>query len=381
MELSLTAEGKNFAETPRDEGGRFLQSPFWAAFKSAHGWNALSFAVSAQDERGSHDFTLSVLVRDFGRGPFRFSLAYVPMAPEIFHADESPSAQASEYARALMEIARQARRFLPKNTICVRFDPPVEFNSIEERDSFARDLAASAGGFARLLKTKVDIQPPDTSLLDLSLSAEELLARMKSKWRYNIRLAERKGVAVSAFRAGEGGVEDALEIFYSLYKTTSARDGIAIHAKKYYDDLLRMSADWRAAGDAPLVSVYVASHEGEPLASIITLFSKREAVYLYGASGNSKRNLMPAYLLQWTAINDAKNYGSRVYDFYGMPPTDDENHPMRGLYLFKTGFGGASTHRPGSFDAPLSRAYSLCVAVENVRAFLRKRVAKRLAGR
>ena len=91
---------------------------------------------------------------------------------------------------------------------------------------------------------------------------------------------------------------------------------------------------------------------------------------------------MPAYLLQWTAIQDAKEYGCLTYDFYGMPPTDDENHPMHGLYLFKTGFGGKNTHRPGSFDAILNKNdYRLYAAVENLRAFYYKVIVKKLHGR
>ncbi|HAH62228.1 MAG TPA: methicillin resistance protein, partial [Treponema sp.] len=164
-----------------------------------------------------------------------------------------------------------------------------------------------------------------------------------------------------------------------LYRTTASRDGISIHSRQYYADLFSLSASERAKNDAPLVTLYVARHENDNLAAIITLFSKREAVYLYGASGNLKRNLMPAYLLQWTAINDAKTYGSPVYDFYGMPPADDKNHPMYGLYLFKTGFGGNIVHRPGSIDIPLSPSYALYTAAEDVRAFYHKKIRKLFA--
>ena len=129
------------------------------------------------------------------------------------------------------------------------------------------------------------------------------------------------------------------------------------------------------------ITLYIASHEGEDLAAIITLFNESEAIYLYGCSGNNKRNLMPAYLVQWTAIRDAKSYGSKIYDFYGMPPTNDENHPMHGLYLFKTGFGGAEVHRPGSFDMPTSPLYALYTLAENARAFWHKKVMKKIRGR
>ena len=90
---------------------------------------------------------------------------------------------------------------------------------------------------------------------------------------------------------------------------------------------------------------------------------------------------MPNFLLQWTAMKDAKNYGSEYYDMYGMPPTDDPNHPMHGLYLFKTGFGGKNIHRPGTFDIPTNIFYKAYSAAENLRAFWHKKVMKKIRGR
>lgn len=90
---------------------------------------------------------------------------------------------------------------------------------------------------------------------------------------------------------------------------------------------------------------------------------------------------MPNFLLQWTAMKDAKNYGSKYYDMYGMPPTDDPNHPMHGLYQFKTGFGGKNIHRPGTFDIPASLFYKSYSAAENLRAFWHKKILKKIRGR
>ena len=387
-----------------DGGERFLQSPFWAAFKSGHGWKSLFFDVRSE-EGGA--FTVSVLVRRFAK---YFSIAYIPMMPSFLHdgtgsddgtlqnlaakADEKENGgvvrqeYVASYAQFLAEFSESLKGFLPKHTLCIRFDPALDFYSISSRDSFVASLKqAAASEKISIVKTKTDIQPPDTTLIDLTKSEDEILSAMRSKWRYNIRLAEKKGVVVRAYRAKsdkadipslDSDASRALDIFYELYKTTASRDGIAIHAKKYYEDLFTLSASHK---DAPLITVYIASHEGENLASIITLFSKSEAVYLYGASSNAKRNLMPAYLLQWTAICDAKSYGSAVYDFYGIPPSDDKNHPMYGLYLFKTGFGGRIVHRPGSLDSPLSPLYAPYAFAESARAFYHKRIKKILAGR
>ena len=112
----------------------------------------------------------------------------------------------------------------------------------------------------------------------------------------------------------------------------------------------------------------------EPLGAIITMFYKDEATYLYGASSNEHRNLMSTYLLQWQAIKDAKEYGCKVYDFYGIPPTDEPSYPMVGLYRFKTGFGGKIVHRIGSIDVFRSKIlYKLYSWLEKLRSVYYKK--------
>lgn len=419
--IELTKISDSFASCDEfSDSGSFLQSPMWAEFKSRHGWKKLLFAVSVENAFPSGDFSVngggdasagnadgkfscSVLVRSFAKNIF--SLAYIPMMP-LFAVEKNSVLQNScesvetervenvrEYSEFLCDFAKALKKYLPRNTICVRYDLPIDFATVDERDFFNTSITtlALAERFP-LRKNKVDVQPPDTVLLGLEKSEDEILANMKSKWRYNVRLAEKKGVEVRAVRATDDAqkIDDALEVFYSLYKTTAERDGIAIHAKSYYRDLFSLCAEQAgevgcasasAGATPPQVSLYTAYHEGDALAAIITLFTQNEAVYLYGASSNVKRNMMPAYLLQWTAICDAKKFGSRIYDFYGIPPTDDETHPMHGLYLFKTGFGGQEVHRPGSYDVPLSATYNLYTFAENLRAFFYKKVKKILRKR
>lgn len=334
--------------------GRFLQSSFWAEFKSEHGWQSYSFCIEFQEKR----YACSVLVRTLKK---LFSIAYIPLGIDFFDL----KLDSDEYFSLLCDFAKKARKFLPKNTFCVRFDPPVE--KIVEDEMSSLLYAVNAG----LKKPMADIQPPDTVIMDLSLSKDDLLNGMKPKWRYNMRLAEKKGVTVKCT-----SFED-IDVFYDLYLQTAKRDGIAIHSKNYYQSLLEKS---KSDGKTE-IRLYIASHENEPLAAIITLFNDYEGVYLYGASSNSKRNLMPAYLLQWTAINDAKEHGCKFYDFYGIPPTDSEDHPMHGLYRFKTGFGGRIVHRVGSFDYPLSVLYGFYKLMEKIRVFWFKVIKKKLAGR
>ena len=358
---------------------RFLQTKFWASFKGAHGWTPLYFVRTADGsvKPTDQDSDLCVLVRTFRILVKKFSLAYIPMAPE-FASDTDREA----YVKLLEDTAAQLKPYLPGNTLFVRFDPPADFTTMDESNLCKKDFILLSSGKKGLCKSFVDIQPPDTVLLSLDKDEDSLLAEMRSKWRYNIRLASKKGVQVSSCTADSPDFEQNFNRFYELFEQTSKRDGVSFHNRDYYIDLLRRSArDHQEDPGAPLVQLYLARHEEDYLAGIITLFCAREAVYLYGASGNIKRNLMPAYLLQWTAIQDAKKYGCPVYDFYGMPPTDDENHPMHGLYLFKTGFGGTIIHRPGSFDVPLKETYGLYVAAERFRAWWHKKVLKKIAGR
>ncbi|MBQ0050962.1 MAG: peptidoglycan bridge formation glycyltransferase FemA/FemB family protein [Treponema sp.] len=383
---------------------RFQQSDFWADFKCAHGWSKITETYNDSQK-------VNILVRTFRAGFVNASIAYVPLAPEYIPSSSVPGfeIQAQDevnYIKSLGEFASQVKKSLPKNTLCLRFDIPLDIPTVEIRDDYVSrvpELASSAK--VNIKKTSVDIQPPDSTFIDLTRSTDEIMAAMKNKWRYNVRYAAKHGVEVRAITANSPDFQKDLDSFYELYKTTAARDGIGLHPKSYYEDLLKRGAlvstsstaansgstvansgstvatESNSTTNDSLVTLYIASHEGEDLAAIITLFQKDEAIYLYGCSGNNKRNLMPAYLVQWTAIQDAKNFGSKIYDFYGIPPTGDEGHPMHGLYLFKTGFGGPEVHRPGSFDIPLSWLYKPYTMAENFRAFWHKKVMKKIRGR
>ncbi len=387
--------------------GSFLQTPFWGEFKAHHGWKFIRLGLriaTTGDKAECYSLEgglqeVSILVRSFAKGAF--SLAYMPLFPgqwlpvcdasaasagsaENVAGDECrPDSFCLEFSHLLYDLALALKGFLPENTICVRFDPAFEFTSPGDRDLFNSGVRTiSFADRLNVKKTAVDIQPPDTTRVDLTAGEDEILNRMKSKWRYNINLARRKGVKIEKVLGNSLNLSEKVDIFYDLYKITSERDGIAMHAKSYYEDLLRNSAAEIADGkDSPRVSLYIASHEGDALGAIITLFSRTEAVYLYGCSSNVKRNLMPNFLLQWTAMQDAKAYGSSYYDMYGMPPTDDEHHPMHGLYLFKTGFGGKNIHRPGTYDVPLKGIYGLATFAENARAWWHKKFLKKIRGR
>lgn len=166
-------------------------------------------------------------------------------------------------------------------------------------------------------------------VLDILPGEKDLLAGMKEKWRYNLRLASRKGVSV---RRGEEQAD--LDTFYRLYETTSERDQFFIHSKQHYQDVMRLYSP----GDR--FALFLAEYEGKPIAGIIVLRLGRWSWYMYGASANEYRNLMPNHLLQWTAIQWAKSHGCWYYNFRGIPEILQEGQELWGVYVFKRGFGG-----------------------------------------
>ena len=291
--------------------------------------------------------TLLVLCRHLAAG---FSLAYIPWGPEL------PGEEANDEYRqaALEELAGALKELLPVKTFFIRFDPPWYTEG--------PGISPPAVQFP-FIRSGADIQVPDTVLLDLSQGMDVLQNQMKPKWRYNARLSLKKGVTVYQAGAEKTGA------FYDLLKETARRDGIAIHGEEYYRTLLQNN--WYD-GPRPDLRLYLAEHGGDLLAGIVTLFRGEDAIYLYGASSDKKRNFMAPYALQLKAMEDAAASGCKIYDLYGIAPGDIPSHPMAGLYRFKTGFGGKIIHRPGSWDYPCRPLlYHLFRGAETLRKNLR----------
>lgn len=378
MNLEPLPSGESLPECPD-----FLQSDFWAAFKESFGWKALRFRMEiAAGGKGKEEAGLLVLLRGL---PFGFSFAYVahgphldatgmPADPSGLSLEYSANAASSDwgaepqkaFAERLLDIAACLGKRIPRRCVFIRFDLP-----------HYRERPMGQAFPAPFRKAVYDVQPPDTVVIDLRPGEDAILAAMKPKWRYNVKLAEKKGIDIElldAKEAGDGDVDAAIDDFYDLYRETARRDRIALHGKDYYLKLFRLAAEFPGA---PRLRLYRARHEGATLAAIIVLIGRTQAVYLYGASSNEGRNLMPAYALQWRAMRDAKAAGCDGYDLFGIPPDDDPRHPMHGLYRFKTGFGGRILHRLGCHDYPvMPAAYAAFRLAEGLRAFWYKRLVK-----
>jgi lipid II:glycine glycyltransferase (peptidoglycan interpeptide bridge formation enzyme) len=300
----------------------------WGRFKSRFGWKSGAYLI---DWAGYESLPLLALSR---RLLPCFSFTYIPWGPEL-----PEGFPVSERPRVLCELAGKLKPFLAHDAALIRFEPPW----FAEQDE---DAAFLSTGLKRAAAT---VQPPDTVLVNLELSRDEILSGMKPKWRYNIGLAGKKGVLV------EEANTRGLEIFYRLLRETAARDGIAARGFDYYKTLFEVCEEQSDKdGNSLSLRLYTARHEEDALAAIVVLFRGKNAAYLYGASSDVKRNMMAAYALQWRAMIDAKEAGCKCYDLFGIPPYGDPNHPMAGLYRFKTGFGGRIINRPGTWDCPLS---------------------------
>jgi lipid II:glycine glycyltransferase (peptidoglycan interpeptide bridge formation enzyme) len=277
-----------------------LQTGEWGELKSTFGWKPVRVA------------TLNAGVQIlFRKLPLGFTIGYIPK-PAI--SDRSVS---DAFWKEIDSTCRKHR------AIFCKLEP-----------DFWNDQALDTRNL-KLRTSPHNIQPPRTIVIDIRGTEEEILARMKQKTRYNIRLAEKKGVTVRAW--------DDVDAFHKMMLVTGGRDGFGVHSLEYYKrayELLQPKG---------LGEILVAEYEGKPLAALFVARNGNRAYYLYGASTDEERNRMPTYLLQWEAMKWAKARGSEEYDLWGVPdedePTLEANFETRhdglwGVYRFKRGFGG-----------------------------------------
>lgn len=348
----------------------FLQTHEWGQVKAKYGWQPIYLAWDEErkmtEERSLSSFTFHpsaaalVLKRTIHLGGMsaRLSILYSPKGPLLDWADERLRKQ------VLGDLQALAKR---EGAIFLKMDPDVILGT--GAPSGPEDVLDPDGG-AILAELRAkgwryssdQIQFKNTVLIDLTRSDEELLARMKQKTRYNVRLAQKKGVVVRT------GTPDDLVMLYKMYAETSVRDGFVIRDEEYYRTVWQLfMANARSpilnpqsptANYQPPISNYqlpfaeplIAEFDHEPLAAIFVFYFARRAYYVYGMSGDAHREKMPAYLLQWEAIKRARSRGCTVYDLWGAPDVFDESDAMWGVYRFKEGLGGKVARTAGAWD-------------------------------
>jgi len=324
--------------------GHLLQSWQWGQLKAAFGWQAVRVGV---EDGGRLVAGAQVLFRSLPLSFPYLSIAYVSKGPILDFGNQEIS---EALFAAIHRLARQ------KRAILLKIEPELP-------DSPAVVRRLQACGFRPSQQT---IQPRSTIHIDLQADLDEILARMKSKTRYNVRLAVRKGISVRE------GTADDLPIFYRLMELTGRRDGFAVHSRRYYETAYQLFVP------PGLARFFLAAYHDEVIAGLMAFAFGQRAWYLYGASSDKERNRMPNHLLQWEAIRWARERGCLTYDLWGVPDevgkeperyertVTNRQGGLWGVYRFKQGFGGQMVRYVGAYDyvyrPALAWLYSKAVA-------------------
>lgn len=311
---------KEFLEN--DKRCNFQQSLEWAELKKPN-WKIE--VILAEDNNKEIIGSLCVWIRKM---PIFGNMMYSPRGPVGDIYDISVMKQITEGAK---ELAKKYNAFVLRN------EPDILSSDQQFRDiitSLGYKIKDDAKDF------KDEIQPRFVFRLDIKdKTEEEIMAAFKQKWRYNIRLAGRKGVTV------KDGTKEDLKDFHKIMIETGKRDGFIIRPLEYFEKM------YDCMGPEHM-KILMAYYEGKPISGVIPIFYGNKTWYLYGASSNQHRNLMPNYLLQWEMIKMAIKRKDDVYDFRGVSGNVDKNHPQYGLYRFKQGFGATFTEFIGEIYLP-----------------------------
>jgi peptidoglycan pentaglycine glycine transferase (the first glycine) len=314
-----------------------LQTAAWGLFKAQYGWQPLPCLW--RESGTSAPRAAALVLRRAMRGGL--SVLYAPRGPLLDWSD------AALRSRVLDDLQRLAQR---PGTIFIKIDPELPTGWGLPGSPEAQGDVVGEAGLAELAQrgwrySSDQIQFRNTVLLDLSGDEAQWLARMKQKTRYNIRLAERKGVRVRSAQPHE------LPLLYRMYAETSLRDGFAIRHEAYYVGLWQ--SFWEKGMLDPLLAEVIdpqVSATPEPVAGLILFHFAGRAWYLHGMSRSAHRERMPTYLLQWEAMRRAKAAGAAVYDLWGAPDTFNESDSMWGVFRFKEGLGGRVVRTVGAWD-------------------------------
>lgn len=299
MEVDYNTNKEKWNNFIKQEHSRFLQSYEWQELNEQEGKKV--FRLTLKKDKQIQSTALLIKKRII----LNYNYLYCPHGPIIKNIGEEP---VKKIFKELFSLGKKEK------CIFIRFEP---FFKISD--------------FRFKIHKTIDVQPSKSLILDLSQSEEELLKAMRQKTRYNIRLAERKGVKIIE------GKPEHFEQFWQIMRETIARDKFRLHEKKHYQKLLTINPN--------VIKLFLAEYKSKIIAANIVSFFGDTATYIHGASANMHRNVMAPYALQWQVIKLAKKKAFKYYDFYGI----DENK-WPGVTRFKLGFGGKKINYPGTFD-------------------------------
>jgi len=299
--------------------GHFMQSKEWTEVKS----NWKNEMIAVKDEQGNIKGAMSILIRKIPF--FNNTLMYSPRGPVCDIHDFDTMQQLIAEAK---EIAKEYKGYV------LKIDPDVE----KEDAEFAQMLNKLGFRIKGDSKNFEGIQPRFVFRLNVKGKTEEqVMQEFHNKTRYNIRVAMKKGVEVRI------GSREDLPDFHKVMVETGVRDEFVVRSIEYFEKMYDCLAPEH-------LRLYLAYYEGKLIAGTIAVLYGNKCWYVYGASSNEHRNVMPNYLLQWEMIKWAIESGCDIYDFRGVSGDLDENNPLYGLYRFKKGFNGKFTEFIGELD-------------------------------
>ncbi len=313
----------------------FLHSWGWGELQEKEGRKVRRMAVL--DEGQKEILAVFVLIKMPLVGNYYYF--YTPRGP-IFKKGYDTSETWNKISEKIKEAAAK------ENIVFWRFEP----------------IAPAPSEMSRIAKEVAPVQPKNTLILNLEDSEENLLKKMHSKTRYNIKLAQKKGVRIKEAENAETGIK----IFWEMLNKTAERQDFVLHNRDHYSNIIKSRLHPK---------LFFAFYEDRAIAANLNINYGDVSVYLHGASADELQNLQPAALLQWEAIRSAKRAGCKYYDFWGinkskcqMPPKDkptgqanakcqrnwNYKKEWEGITRFKTGFGGQEINFPGTFDFSLN---------------------------
>jgi peptidoglycan pentaglycine glycine transferase (the first glycine) len=319
--------------TKTNPASGYMQSFFWTRFKNQLGWQSYKIGITEHDK-----LVGGAIVTKYAHMKNRNFLQITegPILPY-----DNPKKAEIMFRMLISEIDSVAD---------LAGDSRTSHLSIEPK------LADIPSYFSRFRKSPVDQQPIRTLIINLTLSENELLRQMKPKCRYNIKVAQKRGVVISKTNLPTG-----IHDFLTLYKPFVRRRGIDTKRDDYFiclSDILPIVEE---------CAVYFATLGNTIVSTAIVLYYGNTATFLYGASSEHERNSMASYLMQWHIMQDAKKSGFPIYDFYSLAPGENTlNHPWEGFSVFKRKFGGAEKNYIGAYDFVYNEALYLRHLSEDV---------------
>ncbi len=386
----------------------FLQSSQWRQFQASVGRRTFFLE--------NEGFLASVIEHEL---PVVGRYLYCPRGPVVELETQSVKREMQNTKLLVQNMERGIRDLIElakkEKAGWIRIEPENE-----EMLEIIRNDVEINGNKLKIVRAPHDMQPKEIFVVDISKAAETLLGEMKSKTRYNIKLAQKRGVVVHETWNMQHKIQDTrynnqansneqisnnqtnqdtkylstgqagkirntnLEAFLKLTKEMAQRHGITAHPEDYYRKMIETLP-------SEMLRIYVAQFDGQIIAANLVLFFGKTATYLHGASGNEHRSVMAPFLLQWQAMLDAKERGFERYDFGGvkivehrdLTPTlsfqrrgsKGEVNTWEGITTFKLGFSPNTTpvEFPGSYDIVVNpRKYAMYRGLQRAKGFLHK---------